>query len=524
MIDLTEEQRLIVESDIAPGETKKIIAGAGSGKTTVLDAYARYREDKGFLYVAFNKSVQQEAERRFPGNTQSKTMHSIAYAEFREQFARSGRNPSSSVGYKPIRIQFRVSIAVAALIRETLNNFLVSADTEILPFHAARKEDVRIPSNNPTEFLVDAAKKLWVLMKSGSSKFIPMTHDGYLKMFQLMKPRLSGDIILYDEAQDTNPVCTDIVLNQLNFGKGVMFCGDPFQQIYSWRGAVDALQNIQADPMYLTQSFRFSNNVASYANALLEMYFHPDFKLSGCSGKPDIVRGHTKIEEGVTDTGMLFRTNAKMFEKMFELAKDNVMFYYCGDLAALLDFVMDIYFLKMGMRHMMSEGSRAKSFDNYDELTQVAKIDAELSSIRKIIEEHQGKLPEIVDAIRQNQVSFANHADVSVSTIHKAKGLEWKNVIVSNDITEMMLNGKMLPLVPDAPSHVQDVLRNPEDINLLYVAMTRAKETLELPSTCLGMRKCFEENQATGKFFHAPDFRKKSFDREFDRYGEERRY
>lgn len=141
-----------------------------------------------------------------------------------------------------------------------------------------------------------------------------------------------------------------------------------------------------------------------------------------------------------------------------------------------------------------------------------------------LTEEHQGKLPEIVDAIRQNQVSFVNHADVSVSTIHKAKGLEWKNVIISNDITEMMLSGKMLPLMPDAPDHVKDVLRNPEDINLLYVAMTRAKETLELPSSCLGMRKCFEDNQATRKFFHVPDLNRRPVDREFDRHGDERSY
>lgn len=54
---------------------------AGTGKTTTLVNYAKRRPHLRFLYVAFNKSVADEAQRRFPGNVTSKTVHSLAFAD-----------------------------------------------------------------------------------------------------------------------------------------------------------------------------------------------------------------------------------------------------------------------------------------------------------------------------------------------------------------------------------------------------------------------------------------------------------
>lgn len=34
---------------------------------------------------------------------------------------------------------------------------------------------------------------------------VPMMHDGYLKIFQISRPQLKFDFILFDEAQDCNP-------------------------------------------------------------------------------------------------------------------------------------------------------------------------------------------------------------------------------------------------------------------------------------------------------------------------------
>jgi F-box protein 18 (helicase) len=65
-MELTAEQRDIVDFPLRHGEILKVVAFAGTGKTTVLEQFARARPSLRLLYVAFNKSVQQEAEQRFP--------------------------------------------------------------------------------------------------------------------------------------------------------------------------------------------------------------------------------------------------------------------------------------------------------------------------------------------------------------------------------------------------------------------------------------------------------------------------
>lgn len=76
MIKLTEEQLTAINS----GEEEfKINASAGSGKTTTLKHYAEMHPSENILYVAFNRSVRNEALRKFPRNVTVKTAHSLAF-------------------------------------------------------------------------------------------------------------------------------------------------------------------------------------------------------------------------------------------------------------------------------------------------------------------------------------------------------------------------------------------------------------------------------------------------------------
>ena len=76
----TQEQISIINST---GDIK-INAVAGSGKTTTLIEYAKARKNSGrILYLAFNKSVKIEAEKKFAeagvSNVQIETAHSLAF-------------------------------------------------------------------------------------------------------------------------------------------------------------------------------------------------------------------------------------------------------------------------------------------------------------------------------------------------------------------------------------------------------------------------------------------------------------
>jgi hypothetical protein len=64
-----------------------------------------------------------------------------------------------------------------------------------------------------------------------------------------------------DEAQDTSEVMLSIV-NQQPADK--VFVGDSFQQIYSFRYAVNSLDRIEGYPYWLHQTFRFGNGLARH--------------------------------------------------------------------------------------------------------------------------------------------------------------------------------------------------------------------------------------------------------------------
>ena len=76
---LTSEQIAIVNSQ---EKEIKIIAGAGAAKTTTLVEFTKLRPNKKFLYIAFNKSVQQEGAKKFGSNVVVKTAHGLAYSNF----------------------------------------------------------------------------------------------------------------------------------------------------------------------------------------------------------------------------------------------------------------------------------------------------------------------------------------------------------------------------------------------------------------------------------------------------------
>jgi len=99
---------------------------------------------------------------------------------------------------------------LAVYVIDTLNVFLHSTDPEPQPEHV--RAAPRTPEVTRHRILT-VARKLWRRMQDPGDEAIPMTHDGYLKLWALQSPPIVGyDAIFLDEAQDTNPVTLEIVL------------------------------------------------------------------------------------------------------------------------------------------------------------------------------------------------------------------------------------------------------------------------------------------------------------------------
>jgi F-box protein 18 (helicase) len=458
----TEEQKAVIDRDLSRSEALKVIAFAGTGKTSTLVEYAKARPMDQMLYVAFNKSVQLDAEAKFPANVQCRTIHSLAFQSVGRKFQNIGNVP-----FFLITKMFGVDVYRATLISRTLDNWFNSADDQI--------EEKHVPPDVLGRFekgfeprIVDAAELLWEKMKQDEEK-VPMTHSGYLKLYQLSKPVLRFDTILLDESQDTNPVTFDILRRQREDGARFILVGDPYQQIYSWRGASDAMDMIDCPILHLTQSFRFGPAVASVANKLLSTFF----------GNKVPVRGHT-IEDGVVENHgsgkvtVICRTNQELFRSANTHAELSKAIAVVGGVGFenFMDKLMDVFHLYSGNRSAIKERQVA-FFKAYADLVKFAqdRLDAELASRVNIVNDFRDGTPYAIQRIRQKSVG-EQASDVLLVTGHKSKGLEWDNVSLAEDFAELFDEKRQ-------PFAIGEMLPK-DEINLLYVASTRAKKALRL--------------------------------------------
>ncbi|XP_073185002.1 F-box DNA helicase 1 isoform X4 [Lepidochelys kempii] len=282
-IKLTHEQQRILNHTILPGQVVKIMAFAGTGKTSTLIKYAEKFPHLSFLYVAFNKAIVENGKSVFPPNVMCKTFHSLAYASVGKNYKEKGKLNFSNLS--PYTISFILkhragqSVFVRAkTVTQTLGSFFASSDefisVEHTPIWCKNTHGARVlVCEEEKQIIVEEARRIWDNMKilNGNTELnCKMTSDGYLKLWQLEKPRLyTYDAIFVDEAQDCTPAIMDIVLSQTC---GIIFVGDPHQQIYTFRGAVNALFAVpHTHIFYLTQSFRFGPEIAYVGSTILDV-------------------------------------------------------------------------------------------------------------------------------------------------------------------------------------------------------------------------------------------------------------
>ncbi len=76
MINPTPEQQAVIDWQ---GDKLVVNAFAGTGKTSTLVKYAENHPELRMLYIAFNRSVREEADEKFPANVLCKTSHQQIY-------------------------------------------------------------------------------------------------------------------------------------------------------------------------------------------------------------------------------------------------------------------------------------------------------------------------------------------------------------------------------------------------------------------------------------------------------------
>ncbi|HEV2636138.1 MAG TPA: UvrD-helicase domain-containing protein [Actinocrinis sp.] len=448
----------------ASGRDLALIAGAGTGKTTTLMLMGEATVKRG-LYVAFNKAAAVDAGRRFGRNVECRTSHSVAYdavgREYKDRLNNSPHRPSKETAallgltedldVAPTRLTLAHQ---ARLVMGMVKTYCHSADPEIAVRHMERVNGLDPAAHEfVAAHLLPYAVRAWADIRSheGVLKF---GHDHYVKIWGLSKPRLPGDFILLDEAQDTNPVVEEVFLAQ----SAQRVCvGDPAQQIYAWRNARDVMTGFPAEHLYLTESFRFGQPIADEANRWLVHAGSP-MRLRG-RGPADSRVGAVEHPDAV-----LCRGNSDSMQEVLDHLDQGTPVALTGGGGALRRLAEAAIDLKAG-RH--TSHHELFLFTTWGEVQDYAEKDREAQTLRSIVHLIDSFGPDtIIDAV--DRLCAEEEAKVIVSTAHRAKGREWDTVRIGSGFRQPSVDefGVGSPLRQD-------------EARLIYVAVTRARHVLD---------------------------------------------
>lgn len=494
-----EQERIIASS----ARGMRVNAFAGTGKTSTLVGLSAARTGRRMLLVAFNKAIADEASRRFPGNVVARTGHSLGFraigVRYKDKLAGDLKpyNVASVLGSMTSSLPANVARVFEAKAIQAVKAFLVSADGSIGIKHV-------VLGGSPVEkkYLTEGevaqgASRIWLAMQSMDSD-VPMTHDGYLKLFQLTSPVLRFDDILLDEGQDTNPVMSAILSMQ---DSAFTIVGDTHQSIYAFRGAENAMELGRYDEThYLTGSFRFGQEVADVANAILGLKGER-VSLRGLGRSSEIVK-----EPVINRAGWAFisRTNSAVFDRADWAIKRKTPALFVGGVDTY-KFEVGEDIAKLALRGPSAvRNPMIASFENLSALAEYAEAvdDVELKGWAKTVERFSpARFLDAARDIRAAAITYdsdsplAREGQVFV-TAHRSKGLEFDHVeLADNFVDTVDEEGGLKSFDAARGASKKDI----EEVNLLYVAATRARKRLAINTSIANVLVPAVEHGASAK-------------------------
>ncbi|MFI5296323.1 MAG: ATP-dependent helicase, partial [Thermodesulfovibrionales bacterium] len=287
---LNQEQKAAVEHF---GSPLLLLAGAGSGKTKVLTHKIGYLiKEKGIkphrvLAITFTKKAAQEmagrVERMLAIKPRSvSTFHSFCVRVLREDIASLGKNfdkkfiiydqTDSKKTLKDILKQFNLDPKEADAAQKTISKAKQAYRGNLIEYISA----LPFPQNQYAE-VANAYQR--DLEQSNALDYDDLIY--YTTHLFVTRPEALGkwqdryDFFMVDEFQDTNEIQYSLV--KLLSGKNrnnIFVVGDPFQTIYTWRGAVP--ENILkfgrefgATEMRLEKNYRSTKKILDVANIVI---------------------------------------------------------------------------------------------------------------------------------------------------------------------------------------------------------------------------------------------------------------
>ena len=471
---LTTEQQNVIDA-VKDHDRILVNALAGTGKTTTLVEIAKVYKGKKILILAFNRLAAEEIRNRIKWqDTQGidvYTFHSLASTELgirpkdgllRDFVYQTGTEFKEAV-YTAIRRFCESDLDIEELTPEKLRELVYFRKDDSLAVIVEEQQQDDI-----SEFYSKLTYEVKRIYREAIKDCLS-DHDLYLKYFAEAGSLKDYDIVLVDEAQDLNPVQHKICSK----AKKIVYIGDRNQTIYSWRGAVD-LDEIERDiELYLTVAFRFSSPaIVDKANAILELLKSSKKIQQAAQPKPPngeravITRTNVQLVEEARRLGSVrFKKPVEELLKPFKWAQGFLDLYFRSYTTLSIPFWIKKLAENL-KRHKKGNFVEVLAFYNLSLASTVnfmIKNHLTVRNIRKILETAQTK----------------DKKAPIVATVHSVKGLEYEEVRLTTDFYNLsdLKNDLKTKEVDD----LTEIRKVREELNLVYVATTRAMKKLEVP-------------------------------------------
>lgn len=465
-------------------------AVAGAGKTTTLIT-AIERMSGHIAILAYNKKIAEEIKvklkERGVTHADAGTVHSFGFKAYRKAYPRvnvDGKKLSQIANQmfatKDIEKYSNYVVKLVSLAKQKAVGVSSSIHDQGIWWDIARHFDVfdngKSGDTLPEHEIIQAAIQLLVA-NNKTTAVIDFDDMVYMPLV-LRLPFWQYDVVMVDEAQDTNPARRLMVKQMVKRGGRFIAVGDRHQAIYGFTGADnDSLDLIAREfncvRMPLTTTYRCPKAVVAFAQQWVShIHAHgsaPEGSVSRTSMADFIMRNDLN-----KDSAVLCRNTKPLVALALSLIRNRIACKVEGrDIGANLKKLINRWKVKsLNALSDKLDKYLSKELERLNTLQQDAKaqiVEDTVETVKVIIDQclKEGKTS-LVDAVEYIDMLFAD--DVSgvmvLSTIHKSKGREWERVF-------------WLDRAGTCPSkYAKQQWMKDQERNLMYVAATRAKDEL----------------------------------------------
>lgn len=471
-----EQEKILLSRD----KHISISAFAGAGKSSTLIEVVRFNPTEKILYLVYNKAMQIEFAERMEKhnikNCEIKTIHGLAFQWY---IKTHGYKVPKSVSMLDIinLLQFSGDDNDEELSKEDKKRidserylYADSLDFHLKSFMASDMDEKQFIKTIEDDKMKKDFKAIWKTLTNSKT----IDHNVYLKLYQLSSPKLKHSMILVDEFQDCTKALISILLN--NKDKRIVVCGDKYQSINNFNHTVNGLEILEDEHNFasysLTMSYRTSEEVAKIGSRLLGFFYDKPISFNG-SNKTIVC--DLDIKEATTK------------DKITVLCRNRLSgLQYLMDNVVAQDLNKKVY-LEGGIERWISEVETMIKYDkiivggkSYNAGTLIGMIKNGLNDAeaKKMLSLYSYFKKNPVQLLRNISAKTKAHADIILNTMHSSKGSEYQNVILLGDVSDPATIKMFLGLNEDKYSYDSNMLK--AEINLIYVALTRATEKLDI--------------------------------------------